>query len=104
EVWQLRSLVEGLQFRVSPSDVIAKQHVQEDEGCDEGGESEEDRSQLQRDRSRRLRCMNGGSSPLAERQNRERREQSCSNRTLDEKRPDHSMRQFIGEKGNGLDL
>src|SRR5712664_1126944 len=54
---QFRPRVEAPQFRVSPSDVIAEEHVQEDEGCDEDGESQEDRSQLRRD-SRRHRWTN----------------------------------------------
>src|SRR5258708_1308972 len=54
---QFRPSVEASQFRVSPSDVIAEEHVQEDEGRDEDGESQEDRSQLRRD-SRRHRWTN----------------------------------------------
>src|SRR5260370_6039198 len=54
---EFRPRVEAPQLRVSPSDVIAEEHVQEDEGCDEDGEPQEDRSQLRRD-SRRLRWTN----------------------------------------------
>src|SRR5260370_1387535 len=100
---QFRPPVEALQFRVSPSDVVAEEHVQEDEGCDEGGKPQQDRSQLQRG-SRRHRCAKRGSAPLAERQDSEWREQNCSNRTLDEHRPDHALRQFVCEEGNGFHL
>src|SRR5216683_2623213 len=54
---QFRPRVEAPQFRVSPSDVIAEEHVKEDEGCDEDGEPQEDRSQLRR-YSRRNRWTN----------------------------------------------
>src|ERR1700687_242916 len=54
---QFRAPVETLPLGGSPSDVIAEEHVQEDEGCYEDGESQEDRSQLRRD-SRRLRSTN----------------------------------------------
>src|SRR5712671_748098 len=86
--------VEALQFRVSPSDVVAEEHVQEDEGHDEDGNPQQHRSQLQRG-SRRHRCAKRSSAPLAERQDSQRREQSRNNRTLDEKGPNHSLRQFV---------
>src|SRR5258708_21536849 len=45
---EFRPCVEAPKFGVSPSDVVAEEHVQEDEGPDEDGKPQEDRSQLQR--------------------------------------------------------
>src|SRR5882672_5476126 len=89
-----RPPVKAPQFRVSPSDVVAEEHVQEDECGGEDGDSQEERSRLWRD-SRRHRWTNGGSAPLAERQDSQRREQGRSNRALHENGPNHSLRQFI---------
>src|SRR6266571_8010485 len=91
---EFRPRVETLKFGVSPSDVVAEEHVQEDEGRDKDGKPQQDRSQLQWS-SRRRRCAKRSSAPLAERQDRQRREQSRNNRTLDEKGPNHSWRQFV---------
>src|SRR5260370_42134405 len=67
------------------------------------GEPQQDRSQFQRD-SRRHRCAKRSSAPLAESEDSQRREQSRSDRTLDENGPNHSLRQFVREEGNGVEL
>src|SRR3989449_7765140 len=100
---EFRPSVVALEFGVSPSDVIAEEHVQEDEGRDQDGKPQQDRSQLQWGSSRHRRA-NGSSTPLAKRQDSQRREQSRGNRTLNEKSPNHSLRQFVREEGNGFDL
>src|SRR6266852_8964301 len=103
EACEFRPCVVTLKFRVSPSDVVAEEHVQEDESRNKDGKPQQDRSQLQRG-SRGHRCAKRGSAPLAERQDSQRREQSRNNRTLHEKGPNHSWRQFVGEESNRFDL
>src|ERR1700722_5981216 len=90
-------------FGVSPSDIVAEEHVQKDEGRDEDGKSQHDRSQLPWD-NRRYRWAKRRSAPLAERQDSQRREQSRGNRPLDKKGPNHSLRQFVREEGKGIEL
>src|ERR1700686_1128688 len=90
-------------FGVSPSDIVAEEHVQKDEGRDEDGKPQHDRRQLPRD-NRRHRYVKRHSAPLAERQDSQRREQSRSNRPLDKKGPNHTLRQFDREEGKGIEL